>query len=65
MACTGRLRRQNSFTQLTGNGTSASAVSADEVLSVNGGEMLGHWGRVKLYHPVGKASEKVRANWPA
>ena len=32
---------------------------------VNGGEMLGHLGGVKLYHPVGKASEKVRANWPA
>ena len=33
--------------------------------SVNGGGMLGHWGGVKLYHLVCKASEKVRANWPA
>ena len=32
---------------------------------VNGGGMLGHWGGVKLYHLVCKASEKVRANWPA
>ena len=30
-------------------------------VSVNGGEKMGHWGGVKLYHPVGKASEKVRA----
>ena len=37
----------------------------DCIADVNGGEMLGHWGGVKLYHPVGKASEKVRANWPA
>ena len=29
---------------------------------VNGGSMLGHWGRVKPYHLVCKASEKVRAN---
>ena len=28
-------------------------------LDVNGGEMLGHWGGVKLYHPVGKASENA------
>ena len=32
---------------------------------VNGGGMLGHWRGVKLYHLVCKASEKVRANWPA
>ena len=32
---------------------------------VNGGGMLGHWGGVKLYHLVCKASVKVRANWPA
>ena len=31
---------------------------------VNGGGMLGHWGGVKLYHLVCKATEKVRAKWP-
>ena len=30
--------------------------------TVNGGGMLGHWGGVKLYHLVCKASKNVRAN---
>ena len=58
-------RRARAFQVSPVSSLKGSSLSGKSRGNVNGGGMLGHWGGVKLYHLVCKASEKVRANWPA